>query len=250
MNNPKPVQLPPALRPKPLPKRPKGEISDSFAPITPATRPVPVTTPPPSAPSPTPAPVAPVPPSSAPAPTLKVRPKPSFRGRPAVAELEGRVVLFAGTFRPEGEPDFEVETPLTGNPQRDRQAIVNIARTRFPKGGLSLKSTRIFSKELGTRASYPKGTTVSQLFGPAGSLTESAVEVAEVFFQGEKCAVFLRNLRSRDSVTISLRASGGNPIVFSNRIAANSPAHTLPLIIKEVLGQDCRELKVTILIEK
>lgn len=270
--------IPPALRKARKPE----EISNAFPPIIARPRPEP---PPPAviAPAPVvaapapPAPVVPVPSPAAPKPaspptvkaalpstvkpvalpplatnppTLKTRPKTSFKGRSPIAELDGRVVLFAGTFRPDGEPDFEVQTPLTGDPRRDRQAIINIARTKFPKGGLSLKSTRIFSKELGARVSYPKGTSVGQLFGESGSPTENAIEVAEVFFQGERCSVFLRNLKSRNSVTVALRAPGGNPIVFSNQIASNSPAHTLAMIIREVLGQDCRELKVTVQVEK
>lgn len=247
---PKPAQLPPALRPKPLSKRPKGEISDGFAPITPATRPVPVpvpaTTPPPSAPSPTPAPVAPAPPSSAPAPTLKVRPKPSFKGRPAVAELDGREVVFEGVFRPEEHPPFVVTTKLTGNGIRDKQTLVNLARKKYPTGGMRLASTRIYTREVGAVTTFKSGATLGQLFGESGSDTEATVEIGHVFFDSSRCQVMLRNLRSRNCVTFSLRQPTGGSINFSNQVQSNRLARELPLIVKEILGNGARELTITL----
>lgn len=257
---PKPAQLPPALRPKPLPKRPKGEISDGFAPITPRPRPVVSTPPTPletgeptlpaSAPSPTPAPAPVRPSSSAPALTPTKRPPYSPKPTPVngrVPKLEGRVTLFEGTFRAEGQPPFVVETPLTGMAANDRQSLINLARKKYPKGAMQLKSTRIFTREEGAKSTFLPGTTMGQLFGEAGSLTEVQVEIGHVFFQGVRCQVVLRNLRSRSCVTLSLRPPTGGTIIFSNQIEANRLAKELPLIVKEILGNGARELTITLI---
>lgn len=87
---------------------------------------------------------------------------------------------------------------------------------------------------------------MGQLFGEAGSDTEAGVEIGSVFFQGERCQVTLRNLWSRNSVTIALRPPTGAAIVFSNQIAANRLAKELHYVVKEILGNDARELDITL----
>lgn len=91
---------------------------------------------------------------------------------------------------------------------------------------------------------------MGQLFGESGSETESGIEVGEVFFQSQRCSVVLRNLRARNAVTISLRPPGGSAIVFSNQVASNRLAKELFIVIKEILGNDARELKITIKIQE
>lgn len=111
---------------------------------------------------------------------------------------------------------------------------------------MKLASQRIFTRDKETAPSYPTGVTMGQLFGESGSDSESAVEVGEVFFQSQKCQVVLRNLRARNAVTVSLRPPGGSAIVFSNQVASNRLAKELFMVVKEVLGNDARELKITI----
>jgi hypothetical protein len=87
---------------------------------------------------------------------------------------------------------------------------------------------------------------MGQLFGESGSDTETGIEIGSVFFQGEKCQVTLRNLRSRNCVTLALRPPGGNQIVFSNHIGAARLAKELAYVVKEVLGNEARELVITL----
>lgn len=265
-------QIPPALRKA----RPAKELSDAFPPIIarprpepppPAPAPVVVAAPeaaippaPPSKPSPTPEPpkptakpsplppvaVAPVAVAVPAPPTIKTRPKPVFTGRPPVAQLEGKVVVFEGTFRCEENASFTTETRLTGDPRRDKQSLINLARKRYPTGQMELKSTRVFTREVSAVISFAPGTTLGQLFGAAGTSTEAQVEIGTVFFDGVRCQIFLRNLRSRNAVTLSLRQPTGGNVNFSNQIQANRLAKELPFVTKEVFGNNVRELVITL----
>lgn len=161
-----------------------------------------------------------------------------------------RLALIEGSFLPEGGEPFTVETILTGDSLADRQALVNLARKRVPTGKMKLASQRIYTRSRDTAPSYPAGVTMGQLFGESGSGTESGIEVGEVFFQSQKCQVVLRNLRARNAVTVSLRPPGGSAIVFSNQVASNRLAKELFTVVKEILGQDARELKITIKIQE
>lgn len=157
-----------------------------------------------------------------------------------------RLALIEGAFLPEGGDPFTVETPLTGDSLADRQSLVNLARKRFPSGGLKLASQRIFTRDRETPPGYAVGTNLGQLFGEAGSDTETGIEVGNVFFEGSRCQIFLRNLRSRNAVTVMLRPAAGGQIVFSNQLAPNRPVADLLLIVKEILGQGARELTITL----
>lgn len=160
-----------------------------------------------------------------------------------------RLALIEGSFLPEGGDPFTVETVLSGDPLADRQALVNLARQRVPTGKMKLASQRIYTRSRDTAPSYPTGVTMGQLFGESGSDSESGVEIGHVFWGGESCQIFLVNLRARNAVSINLRPPGGGKIAFSNQIASNTLANTLFQVVKEVLGQDARELKITVKIE-
>lgn len=218
-------------------------------PSTPFSKP---STPPAPSQSPGNPPTAPVAsPAARPAPISRpsqplTRPKPVITGRPPVAKLDGKVVLFEGSFRPEGFPAFIVETKLTGNAAKDKQSLINLARKKYPTGRMSLASTRIVTREVNAVTSFTPGTTLGQLFGEAGSPTEVAVELGSVFFDSAICQIFLRNLRSRNCVTFSLRQPNGGSVNFSNQIQSNRLAKELPIILREILGNKARELKVTL----
>lgn len=154
--------------------------------------------------------------------------------------------MYEGVFRHEDNPSFTTETKLTGNARDDKQSIINLARKKYPTGRMELRSTRIVTREIGAVASFKSGCTVGQLFGPSGSSSEAAVEVGTVFFDGARCQIFLRNLRSRNCVTFSLRQPLGASINFSNQIQANRLARDLKIIAKEVLGNNVRELDITL----
>lgn len=161
-------------------------------------------------------------------------------------KLEGRTVIFEGTFRHEAHDAFTTETKLTGNARNDKQALINLARKIYPTGQMRLVGTRIITREVGAAATYAAGSTLGQLFGEAGSSTEVSVEIGTVFFDGTRCQIFLRNLRSRNCVTFSLRQPTGGFVNFSNQIQANRLAKELPFILREVLGNNVRELSVTL----
>lgn len=173
-----------------------------------------------------------------------------FVTRPAVPEIDGKVVMFEGTFRHEDNASFVTETKLTGNAKNDKQTIINLARAKYPTGRMELKSTRIITRDLNAVTSFSPGTTLGQLFGEAGSSTEVAVEVGSVFFDGYRCQIFLRNLRSRNCVTFSLRQPTGQFINFSNQIQSNRLAKELVYVAREVLGNNVRELEITLKEEK
>lgn len=138
-----------------------------------------------------------------------------------------------------------MEVPLTGDSLADRQSLVNLARAKVPTGRMKLASQRIFTRERETPPGYIAGTNLGQLFGDAGSDTEVAIEIGHVFYDGFRCQIFLRNLRSRSAVTIALRPAAGGQIVFSNQVAPNRPVSELGIIVKEILGQGARELTIT-----
>lgn len=87
---------------------------------------------------------------------------------------------------------------------------------------------------------------MGQLFGEAGSDTETGIEIGHVFFQSERCQVTLRNLRARNCVTVALRPPTGSAIVFSNQIAAGRLAKELAYVVKEILGNEARELVISL----
>lgn len=154
--------------------------------------------------------------------------------------------MFEGTFRHEENESFTTETRLTGNARNDKQSVINLARKKYPTGRMELKSTRIFTREVGSVTSFGVGTTLGQLFGAAGTDTEAQVEIGTVFFDGARCQIFLRNLRSRNSVTLSLRQPTGGNVNFSNQIHANRLAKELPIVAREVFGNNIRELVITL----
>lgn len=243
-------KLPPALR-KP------GSEPTSKAAIAGAAKPAPVS--PPSAKAPTPFNVRPLtggiitpttgipsklsPPISTPKKLFV--PPPKSPHNPKIPVLD-RLALVEGSFMPEGGDPFTVETILTGDPLADRQALVNLARKRNPTGKMKLASQRIFTRDRETPPGYVAGTNLGQLFGEAGSDTESGVEIGHVFFEGSRCQIFLRNLRSRSAVTIMLRPAMGGQIVFSNQLAPNRPISDLGIIVKEILGNGAREITITL----
>lgn len=153
--------------------------------------------------------------------------------------------MIEGSFLPEGGDPFAVEVPLTGDPLSDRQSLVNLARQKFPTGKMKLATQRIFTRDRETPPGYVAGTNLGQLFGDAGSDTEVSIEIGHVFYDGSRCQIFLRNLRSRSAVTVMLRPAAGGQIVFSNQVAPNRPVADLGLIVKEILGQGARELTIT-----
>lgn len=155
-------------------------------------------------------------------------------------------MLFEGTFRHEDNVSFITETRLTGNAAHDKQSVINLARKKYPTGRMELKSTRIVTREIGAPTSFTAGTTLGQLFGGPGSPTEAQIEIGSVFFDGGRCQIFLRNLRSRNCVTFSLRGRLGASVNFSNQIQANRLAKDLKLVAKEVLGNNVRELDITL----
>lgn len=171
-------------------------------------------------------------------------PPPKSAASPLIPVLD-RLAMIEGSFIPEGADPFTVETILTGDPLADRQALVNLARKRNPTGRMKLASQRIFTRDRETPPGYVAGTNLGQLFGEAGSDTEAAIEIGHVFYDGSRCQIFLRNLRSRDAVTIALRPASGAQMIFSNQVARNRPVTDLGLIVKEILGQGARELTIT-----
>lgn len=172
-------------------------------------------------------------------------PPPKSAANPRIPVLD-RLAVFEGHFAPEGSEPFSVETPLTGDSKRDTQSLVNVARRRFPTGKMALKSTRIFTRDRETAPSYPGASTLGSLFGESGSLTEVALEVGQVFWEGQSCQIFIKNLRVRSAITISLRPPSGGAISFSNQIQSNRLLKELPSILREVLGSSARELRITV----
>jgi hypothetical protein len=241
--------IPPAQPPsKPKPSEPGPSKPEHPEPLPNPSKPSSPEPLPPGKPS-QPKPLPPVKPTTSArpaviAPELKTRPKPSFVGRPP--QLDGRVVLFEGTFRHEEHDSFTTETRLTGNAKNDKQALINLARKKYPTGRMELKSTRIVTREAGAPPTFAAGSTFGQLFGGVGSATEVSVEVGTVFFDGVRCQIFLRNLRSRNCVTFSLRQPTGGFINFSNQIQANRLANELKTVLREVLGNNVRELVIAL----
>jgi hypothetical protein len=141
-----------------------------------------------------------------------------------------------------------IEVPHTGKPQQDKDAAWAAIKVRYPnlaKTEIRKTAARIESRPGGTTPTIPvrEGETVRQLF-PDDTEYESARTVGTVVFDGARCDVILRHIRSKSMFALTLRQSGGIVVNFSEQVTVMRLANELPKLIAEMLGVAGTQLKL------
>jgi hypothetical protein len=161
------------------------------------------------------------------------------------------VSVLVGFFEVAGVGPVTVETPVRGTPAEQYARLLTQVKKQCSKakdGDVRRVGSTI---ELRTGENsfvdiYP-GATVGQLFDDLDeSEGESKRVVGSVFLTGTPWDIELVNLRAAGSVRIQLnpKLRGETTMRYSNQINPMRLATDLPLIVKEVVGGDARELKL------
>jgi hypothetical protein len=150
------------------------------------------------------------------------------------------------------EGEVAIEVPSVGNGKADYLNLDRALLKRFPKlkpGQFKRASSKLALKD-GTEDTIidpTPGMTLRQLFPDQGDgLSEEAFRnIGTVFFKGGNYNVTLRYLRSKAAVGVSLTPFvGGGPVRFTNQIQAGILVDELPRILREIFGNDGRDLKL------
>lgn len=150
------------------------------------------------------------------------------------------------------EGEVAIEVPSCGNGKADYLALDRELLKRYPKlspGQFKRASSKIALKEAGEAAIIDPtpGMTLRQLFpGQGDGFSEEAFrDVGTVFFKGSNYNVTLRYLRSKAMVGVSLTPFiGGGPVRFTNQLQAGVLVDELPRLLREIFGNDGRDLKL------
>lgn len=153
-----------------------------------------------------------------------------------------------GFFQVEGQTEtHSVETELTGDGQKDYATLWELIRKKFPTQKLTRTGSTIEARKVETRkVEYPVGATLKQLFASetAGD-EECSLPVGTVTFNDQPCDVILRYHRAKNVVGVTLRERASRvPIRFSDPIKGMRPAREAADVIKTVLGNQARDLKL------
>lgn len=154
--------------------------------------------------------------------------------------------VIVGIFSVPGYGPDSVETPLTGKGKNDYAALDALITARHPKVKKELiKRTGSAIELRGTADDFvtlTPGMTIGQLFDDE----RAARTVGRVFLDGSAMDVVLINSAGTGTVGLQLspilRTDG--VIRFHNRINSNQLANVLPVVIKDILGNGARDLKL------
>jgi hypothetical protein len=159
-----------------------------------------------------------------------------------------------GQYRVPGVKDpVVVESPLIGIANRDYENLYRELKKLHPKlvpGEATRLSSKIETREDVSQFLNPyPGMTLRQMFidSPTadGTGAETSRQIGTVFFEGASQDVTLRYLQDKGVVGVTLiDRMTHNATRFSNQINAGIPIEQLPKLITEILGRDCKDLKV------
>ena len=149
-----------------------------------------------------------------------------------------------------------VEAPLTGIAKRDYVNLFAELKKKFPKlqpGEAQRTGSTIETREEAAPFInlYP-GMTLRQLFvdNPTADGTGAGTfrQVGTVFFEGASHDITLRYLQDKGVVGVTLTdRMSRNATRFSNQLNASIPVEQLPSLITEILGRDCKDLKIRLM---
>jgi hypothetical protein len=150
------------------------------------------------------------------------------------------------------EGEVAIEVPSTGRAKADYLALDQALRKRFPNlkiGQFKRVNSRVALKAANVSDDIidpTPGMTLRNLFADhSDNGAESFRNVGTVFFKGSNYHVTLRYLRAKACVGLALTPLvGGTPVRFTNQIQAGILVDELDRLIREILGNDGRDLKL------
>lgn len=155
-----------------------------------------------------------------------------------------------GFFHVEGHGKVTAETPLTGSGAADYAKLWELVRERFPNAAkndiIRTGSTIEARTAVGLEVKYAPGSTIQQLFLAFGDGDDACSRlVGRVDFHSQECDIVLRYHRARNAagITVTERVSK-SAARFSDNIPGMRLASDLPELIKDIIGQDGRNLKL------
>jgi hypothetical protein len=155
-----------------------------------------------------------------------------------------------GFFNVDGHGQVTVETPLTGGGNNDYAKLWELVRAKFPKSEkediIRTGSTIETRTPAGYDVKFAPGSTIQQMFLNLGDGDDACSRlIGRVDFSGQECDIVLRFHRAKNSagVTLSERVSK-SAIRFSDNIPGMRLASDLPDLVKSIVGQDGRNLKL------
>lgn len=156
-----------------------------------------------------------------------------------------------GFFHVEGHGKATVETPLTGNGATDYQALWTKVCALFPDAATAdiqrTGSTIEARKPEGNAVKYAPGSTIQQLFMAQGSDSDNgcSCQIGRVDFSGQECDIVLRYHRAKNSAGVNLvERVSKSAIRFTDNVPGMRLASELPDLVKDIVGQDGRNLKL------
>lgn len=152
-----------------------------------------------------------------------------------------------GFFHVEGHGRITVETPLTGFGTDDYAKLWKQVRDRFPNAHVERTGSTIEQRtSTGSEVKFAPGSTIQQMFLNLGEGDDACSRlIGRVDFSGAECDIVLRFHRARNSagITLSERVSK-SAIRFSENIPGMRLASDLPDLVKGIVGNDGRNLKL------
>ena len=161
--------------------------------------------------------------------------------------------VLVGFFDVKGFGPDSVEVPVTGNGPHDYSACMAAIRAKHP-GSHRSEITRTGSKieqRTGTTQNYlgdVPGQTIRQLFDGALALDKPlpAVLLGRCFFSGAPYDIALLFSRSSGQAGVVLRprTPSSGIVSFQNKINPMVLVSELPQLVREILGNDARDIKL------
>jgi len=156
-----------------------------------------------------------------------------------------------GFFHVEGHGKVTVETPLTGNGAADYANLWSQVRNKFQNASqtdiVRTGSTIEARTPAGHEIKFAPGSTIQQLFLVLGDDSDDACSrhIGRVDFSGQECDIVLRFHRAKNSAGVTLlERVNKSAIRFSDGIPGMRLASDLPDLVKGIVGNDGRNLKL------
>lgn len=157
--------------------------------------------------------------------------------------------VLVGFYEVDGYGADSVETPSTQDGKRDYDTLARLIKERHPKATSFHRIGSKFEIRDGTNlgpVEIPAGSTIGQLFLNEDNRIEAAREIGKVFFNGTPQKIMLVFLRAQGHVAVRLHPDlhTEGVVYFPNKFSPQRLATELPEIIRSILGQDAREMKL------